>query len=479
MDNGEPYHWMPSYAGGGDGAVDSVNDKTGMVELSADDVGAIPLPYVIGAVHFDGANSGLLNEALNAADCEFFSFSFWYRIGTTQAGYAICAVDSEGVYGTNISLSFGGGIEVQTADATYANNFPTHTSGSHPLGQWHHAIGTIVSNAAMGSKVAKIYIDNVDVGSIASDAAAAFMAAFNGKSLRIGDDAQGYGAVMDLADFWLAPNQTLLGNDNDIPLATRRKFVTAYNTPVNLGANGELPTGAHPSVFFHRAPGVDPDTFANNLGQGGEFTIVGSLTAATANPPSGALTAEDIGAVSSYARKGVRWVFHTPTTLSSGTVDTTAAPFSGHPVAVGQDILAVGGSVNAANSGIWTITAVDEENNQASVEQRSDSAVGIVFSTGETVWDFYMGTPYVLANIYAGATQMASAAVDGLTVVLSWQETMALPAVPDTENTYTLQVIGGTPTWVLGGVATWSATAGTEGQILKMVSGNPAWVDPT
>jgi hypothetical protein len=55
-----------------------------------------------------------------------------------------------------------------------------------------------------------------------------------------------YGESADIADFWIAPGTYI----DFSQVANRRKFISASHTPVYLGANGELPTGSSPPVFF-------------------------------------------------------------------------------------------------------------------------------------------------------------------------------------------------------------------------------------
>ena len=60
--------------------------------------------------------------------------------------------------------------------------------------------------------------------------------------------------------------------------ANRRKFITATGKPAFLGANGSLPLGVQPLLY---APDGNPVT---NRGSGGNFTLTGSLDAASTTP---------------------------------------------------------------------------------------------------------------------------------------------------------------------------------------------------
>ncbi len=55
--------------------------------------------------------------------------------------------------------------------------------------------------------------------------------------------------------------------------ANRRKFVAADLSPVYPGSDGSLPFGTAPLVFLHVE--TDADSFADNLGTGGAWSVVG------------------------------------------------------------------------------------------------------------------------------------------------------------------------------------------------------------
>jgi len=71
--------------------------------------------------------------------------------------------------------------------------------------------------------------------------------------------------------------------------ANRRKFIDGSGNPVDLGANGSLPTGSQPEVFLHTAVGGTFAAFLANLGTTGALTTAGSASACppipTVDPP--------------------------------------------------------------------------------------------------------------------------------------------------------------------------------------------------
>jgi hypothetical protein len=60
--------------------------------------------------------------------------------------------------------------------------------------------------------------------------------------------------------------------------ANRRKFRTSGGKPASLGADGSTPLGVQPLLY---APSGNPGT---NLGSGGNFTVTGTLDAASTSP---------------------------------------------------------------------------------------------------------------------------------------------------------------------------------------------------
>jgi hypothetical protein len=81
----------------------------------------------------------------------------------------------------------------------------------------------------------------------------------------------------DIADFYLdLVNFTDLTN-----IGNRRKFISSSLAPMNLGANGQTPTGSSPIVFFS-----GPSSgWLTNKGTGGMTIASGALGVASSNPP--------------------------------------------------------------------------------------------------------------------------------------------------------------------------------------------------
>lgn len=240
--------------------------------------------YVAQAVHFDGANTALVNLALASTDGGTVSFSFWIYLASEQGGREMVAVEPQGAYLTEVDTqnAIGNKYNPQmffwNATRTEHFSFSNATNGGN-YGMWHNVVGSVKTDLAVGNKIQAVYLDDILLDFAISDISAAFNTAFNGLSFYLGDDGYGDGATFDLADFWWAPNVSLLSGST-IPEATRRLFIDASGKPVYLGASGELPTGTPPAVFFSG----DASSFATNKGTGGPFTLTGSLTNASTSP---------------------------------------------------------------------------------------------------------------------------------------------------------------------------------------------------
>lgn len=262
------------------GAVASVNMKVGNVQLTAADVGAIPASYSVGGVHFDGTNSQLTNAALACVDSDVVVFSYWVRITQNQPNKSVWIVDPVEM-GACIGYLSDTQIKLYMGDGN--GSLLARSTAGIGLGEYRHVLGIVKSGAAAGNKLVKLYINDVDLTYVQNDFSAAFVPFLSGKPFHIGENTYGQGAIMDLAEFWFAVGQDI-SVDGEIPEAMRRKFITAKGKPVNLGANGELPTGQAPAIFLTRRPNADPATFAVNVGTGGAFTINGTLSAAESSP---------------------------------------------------------------------------------------------------------------------------------------------------------------------------------------------------
>lgn len=139
-------------------------------------------------------------------------------------------------------------------------------------GSWHHIFMSVDTNHAAGAKIANLLLDGVDVknGAYTSDTYSADPLGVYGSTFSVSDgDGSGHGVgngALKYYDLWIAYEQYIAPADVT-------KFRTVDGHPVDLGYNGDIPTGTPPTYFFHG----DSTTFATNAGTGDAVTLHGSL----------------------------------------------------------------------------------------------------------------------------------------------------------------------------------------------------------
>lgn len=240
-----------------------------------------------GGVHFDGATY-LSIASLAATDNTVASMSAWIYLATdvpafgdypvvrnaAPGGYNALDVATGPSYTNNaVTASFGGPAGPDAY--VFVSNIPlTPGPTNTPPGAWYH----VLVSGDISTLTIKMYINGVDSGIQYTPSGSGGTLAWNGHSLYIGSDNAGSLFVGDMAEVWVAPGQSLLDGSGDIPAATIAKFYDA-GCPVNLGADGSLPTGTAPAAYFSRGPTAPAADFATNLGTGGAFTLTGAFTA--------------------------------------------------------------------------------------------------------------------------------------------------------------------------------------------------------
>ncbi len=238
--------------------------------------------YKAKAVTFDpNGNTYFDILSLTAADNQFFSGIIWFNLdlGGGTGGGQVIQVDPNGGFTSRVKLGPGAGDTlVDLIDTTGNNDVERVIQSTVSSPAWH----SLLWSGDTLNQILKVYLDDVEAGNLVVDGVP-FSMAFNGLEFSLwqdGENAPGGGYLGNGSDCWIAPGQSLL-TAGDISLVTRRKFVTAANKPVDLGAHGELPTGISPAIFFSG----NKDTYGQpNLGTGGAFTLTGTLTNASTSP---------------------------------------------------------------------------------------------------------------------------------------------------------------------------------------------------
>lgn len=253
--------------------------------------------YTTGAVNFDGATYQT-NAAVAIPDSPYLSASIWYYLPT----FRIEALDFFDFDPANtecpeigFQTSVAGGPTLVENDVVFIASNAHNVSWkwrvtTNPLmfyGGWCNLLYSVDCNHTQNNKTCQAYFNDVDINTLSSStlfndgSAGALTMLMNGLSLGIPDTpADDTPLTGYLADYWIGAGQLI---DFSV-MANRRKFISASGKPVNLGADGSIPTGTAPAVFLRRAPSGAAATFANNLGTGGDFTITGSLTNSPSSP---------------------------------------------------------------------------------------------------------------------------------------------------------------------------------------------------
>jgi len=144
-----------------------------------------------------------------------------------------------------------------------------------PNTTWTCVICAFETDFAAGLKLAKMYFGDTDVTGLITDVSASFNIKTNGLQFAVGSIS--LGSTMALADFRFMPGVNLL-TAGDIALGTRRLFIDGNGKPVDPAtATASLGT---PAVLLSG----DVSGFVTNQGNGGAFTLSGTLTNASTSP---------------------------------------------------------------------------------------------------------------------------------------------------------------------------------------------------
>jgi len=239
------------------------------------------------AVDFDGANDYLLRGAAltGASNSKLVAFSVWVRIdGGAVTTRKIIAADNA----ANTSIKWS--LELTTASrfrifgvrsgsdtsTLIIDSASTYAAG----GGWLHVAGSF--DMADTAK-RHLYVNGVsDLGTVSAYADAAIAFADAGEWC-VGGDAETPGNDKwhgCMAELWFAPGQYI-----DLSIsANRDKFRSSLGRPVDLGADGSLPTGTAPLVYLHLDEDEAVANFATNRATGGDFSITGTLDLCSDSP---------------------------------------------------------------------------------------------------------------------------------------------------------------------------------------------------
>jgi hypothetical protein len=239
-----------------------VNDVAAVIEDSENGGGS----YTAQAVHFDGATR-LDIASLTAPDSDKLSVSFWFTDSISLS--------------MSVSAGILGSLYMLLEDATASSQLLLSADPLPTAGAWHHFLSSAETNFPAGEKLAKIYVDDVDVTNVALDIHDPFSMVTNGRPFAIGysgriDDPAYF--TGDFADLRVMVGASLL-TAGDIPEVSRRLFIDANGKPVDP-ATATSSLGAAGTILLSGGASM----FATNQGSGGAFTLTGIVTDASTSP---------------------------------------------------------------------------------------------------------------------------------------------------------------------------------------------------
>lgn len=234
--------------------------------------------YTANAVDFDGTNDYLTRGAglTGAADGKEGLFSCWVRIDGGDATQMSLFHAWDSVLTTRkveVFRSSGNLLFVTASRADGVGTLSVSTSNSYASGAtWLHILSSWKTDTA-GAR--HLYISDVSdlVQNTFLNNAVDYTVNDWGVGARANDGSTKFNGCM--AELYFTTSYLDLSVE-----ANRRKFISGGLRPVSLGADGSLPTGSQPLVYLK---GVAA-SFGTNSGSGGNFTITGTLDAASTTP---------------------------------------------------------------------------------------------------------------------------------------------------------------------------------------------------
>ena len=244
-------------------------------------LGGANIAFIVDAADFDGTNDYMLRgaELTGMADSKSGIASVWFRLdgGDSSDLYALGNLTSEAPNGFGVSRQNTNKFAVWGVNAAGTKILHLRTINTYTTGNtWRHVLASWDLATAGARHLYINDVSNLDVITFINDTLDYTKGEFS-----CGSNAAGANKMNGaLAEVYFAPGQYL---DFSVE-ANRRKFISASGKPVNLGTDGSTPTGVAPIVYFYLGDGDTVANFATNRGTGGNFTITGTLDAASSSP---------------------------------------------------------------------------------------------------------------------------------------------------------------------------------------------------
>lgn len=242
---------------------------------------APPASYTAYGVKFDEtgwASNGLCINSQVVTNSPLLTVSMWAKVNSGSSGPLLMALDAWDSY-IQLGGFFTTDIVVYVADATNVSYQQFGSpNGAFTENVWHHLFIPIDCNHASGARIFDLLIDGVSsiYGGSTNSSGAAFSIGLNGANFGVPANQQDLGetdAILEFADVWVTVGQYL------DPATYLSKFISG-GKPVDLGTNGETPTGSSPTYFFSG----NASSFPTNKGTGSSATVIGSISNSSTHP---------------------------------------------------------------------------------------------------------------------------------------------------------------------------------------------------
>lgn len=228
--------------------------------------------YNANAVTFAGGTNLLSTAITGLVNGKSFSSSIWFRFDAAGSPHIINLNEDSNEF--VIRISAGSQIQVIGHNSAGTIIFNAHTSAIlSPGATWHNLLVSV----NLATAAANMWLDgasNITVVTNTNDTLA-----WVGPLNYIGDAADsGNSSAWSEAEIWW-DNSFIDFSVSD----NRLLFRNASGFPVSLGSTGQTPTGSSPKIYLKSAAA----SVATNSGTGGNFTLSGSASIASASPSQG------------------------------------------------------------------------------------------------------------------------------------------------------------------------------------------------
>jgi len=228
--------------------------------------------YTANAVNFDGSGDYLNRggDLTGVAGSKLWTVSVWVKIPNVASAEHYIFNDSGGNR-YNFSVQAGGLVQITARTSGNFETLRVNATAAVSSAAWAHILFS-VDLSDTGKR--HLYVNGTDTSPSWDTYSNAAMG-FSDSEHYINGYNTSSDNVMDMAEAWFD-----IGTYIDFDVESNRELFASGGKPVNLGDNGEIPTGSSPIMFFSG----ETDLWHTNKGTGGGFTENGALTTASTLP---------------------------------------------------------------------------------------------------------------------------------------------------------------------------------------------------